>query len=402
LLDRSVVTRPAASPRPVSIFVIKVHSRCNLSCTYCYVYRHVDDGWRSQPATMSAATAAHLAQRIGDHARRHRIPRIGLVLHGGEPLLAGVQRLDTVVSSVRAAVPATTRVSVTVQTNGVLLDEEFLALFHRHGIRVGVSIDGDAAAHDRHRRFADGRGSFEPVRQALSMLQRPEHRDLYAGLLCTVDLANDPIAVYEGLLAFAPPDLDLLLPHGNWVHRPPGRGPDPRRTPYADWLIKVFDRWYSAPRRETGIRLFESLILLLLGGRSRTEAIGPESAPAITVETDGSMAGNDALKTTASGLAATGLNVRDHSFEEALDHPMIGAGHHGPGDGDPPCAACPFFAVCGGGLHAHRYDLDGGFANPSVYCPDLYRLIGHVQSRVRADLTARAARLPGRAVEPSG
>jgi hypothetical protein len=61
---------------------------------------------------------------------------------------------------------------------------------------------------------------------------------------------------YEELLAFAPPAMDLLLPHGNWTNPPPR----PENAPsYADWLIAVFDRWYDAPRLQTSIRLSRPL-----------------------------------------------------------------------------------------------------------------------------------------------
>ena len=59
--------------------------------------------------------------------------------------------------------------------------------------------------------------------------------------------------------------MDLLLPHANWSCPPPGAG-------YADWLIAVFERWYSAPEQETRIRLFTELIQLVLGGRARSRA----------------------------------------------------------------------------------------------------------------------------------
>jgi uncharacterized protein len=42
--------------------------------------------------------------------------------------------------------------------------------------------------------------------------------------------------------------------------------------------------------------------------------------------------------------------------------------------------------VCGGGHYAHRYRPGRGFANPSVYCPDLIRLIGHIRERVQIDI----------------
>jgi uncharacterized protein len=375
----------ATEPAPLRQFVVKLHSRCNLACDYCYVYRHADQGWRSQPTVMAHATMDALAARIGEHVRRHALPRVLLTLHGGEPLLAGPQRIEHLITAVRAALPAGALADVTVQTNGLLVDAAFLALAHRHAIGIGVSVDGGRTAHDRHRRFADGRPSFAQVARVLRGLATEEHRDVYAGLLCTVDLANDPVATYEELLRFAPPQLDLLLPHGNWATPPPGLTPGDGATPYADWLIAVFDRWYAAPRRETGIRLFESLISLLLGGPSRSEVLGAVAADAVTVETDGSLEGSDALKSTASGMAVTGLTVTDHSFDEAAAHPVIASLRRTPGGVALACHRCPEAVVCGGGLPAHRF-AGTGFRNASVYCADLYRLIRHVRGRIRADL----------------
>src|SRR5688572_13853294 len=96
---------PAKGPRPFRQFIVKVHSRCNLSCDYCYVYHHVDQSWRARPFVMSADTVRHLAARIGEHARRHPLPRIVVVLHGGEPLLAGPEAIEATVVAIRSAVP---------------------------------------------------------------------------------------------------------------------------------------------------------------------------------------------------------------------------------------------------------------------------------------------------------
>ena len=49
-----------------------------------------------------------------------------------------------------------------VHTNGVLLSEDFCDLFAAHGVGVGISLDGDKAANDRHRRYRDGRSSYDP------------------------------------------------------------------------------------------------------------------------------------------------------------------------------------------------------------------------------------------------
>ncbi|MFC0505694.1 FxsB family cyclophane-forming radical SAM/SPASM peptide maturase [Micromonospora costi] len=387
---------PAQAPAPrVRQLVLKVHGRCNLACDHCYVYRHADQGWRQRPRVMGPATVAKVADRLAAHVARHRTERIRVVLHGGEPLLAGVAAIDRTVRTLRAAMPAGTTLDVAVQTNGVLLDERFLRLFHEQRVDVGVSLDGDREANDRHRRHPDGRGSHDEVARALRLLGRPEHRPRYAGLLCTVDLANDPVRVYDSLLEFAPPRLDLLLPHGNWSHPPPGRRPGGTDTPYGDWLVAVFDRWYGQTPRRTGIRLFESLIALVLGGRSRTQALGGGATDVMTVETDGTIEGTDTLKITGEESTRTGYDVFRHSLDEALRHPSLAGRPTGPAALAPACRACPVVSACGGGLYAHRWRAGHGFRQPSVYCPDLFRLVRHVQAVVAADVDALRRRATG-------
>lgn len=365
---------------PLRQLILKIHSRCNLSCDYCYVYESIDQSWRTRPTTMAGSTLARVAHRIDEHARAHGLRELQVVLHGGEPLLAGHDRVAAALSAVRDAFPAS---RFSIQTNGILLDERFLALFHEYGVRVGVSVDGGAAATDRHRRYAGGRGSYDRIAAGIALLMRPEHAPVYGGLLCTIDVDNDPDEVFDGLLAFRPPKVDLLLPHGNWTTPPPHRD---RPLAYARWLIRVFDRWYEHRPEPTRIRLFESIIARLFGLPSATETIGGETPGIVTVETDGSYEQSDALKTTAEGGPATGLGVEGHSIDEVLDHLAVAA----PYQLSAQCRACPVVSVCGGGLRAHRYSAEAGFDNPSVYCQDLLALINHIGDRVRADLTLAA------------
>lgn len=377
---------------PLRQFLLKVHSRCNLACSYCYVYEHADQSWRSRPRTMSDDTVEVVAGRIAEHARAHRLRTVRVILHGGEPLLAGADFLDRTARVLRAAIGPDTAVDLRLTTNGVLLDEEFLALFRRHRIRVAVSLDGDRAGHDRHRRFRDGRGSHHLVARGLELLAAEADPRVYAGLLCVVDLRNDPVETYRGLLGFRPPEIDFLLPHGNWTTPPPGREPGAGRTPYADWLTTVFDRWFAEAVRPTRVRLFDSVLALLLGRPGRSEAVGLAPVDLVTVETDGELEQSDALKTAGEGVAGTGLDVRRHSFDDALRHPGLRDRQRGVAALAPGCRRCPVVSTCGGGLYAHRYRA-GGFDNPSVYCPDLYRLIRHVDGRLRDRLGDHADRV---------
>ena len=139
-------------PIPFSQFILKVNSRCNLSCSYCYVYEMADEAWRNMPKRMSHAVAAKAVERIADHAERHGLDASDVILHGGEPLLAGADWLAELVASLRDTVPA--QVNVSVQTNGTLLSRPMLETLKSLRVSIGVSLDGDAEATNRHRRYA--------------------------------------------------------------------------------------------------------------------------------------------------------------------------------------------------------------------------------------------------------
>lgn len=390
-LDVSSLFETGWRPLPFREFIVKVHSRCDLSCDYCYMYEMADQSWRGKPRTMSPEIAELTAARIGEHARAHGLPGVTLILHGGEPLLAGRDLITALVTATREAVGPATAVDAVVQTNGIGLSDAYLRLFDELGVRIGVSVDGDATGHDRHRRFASGRGSYAAVAAALRRLREFPH--LYSGLLCAVDLSNDPVRTYQALADFAPPRIDFLLPHGTWVLPPPGRVPDPASTPYADWLIEVFEHWYPKPL--TRVRLFEEIMQLLLGGVSDSEIVGLAPARMVVIETDGSVEQEDTLKIAFSGAPATGLNLARDSLDAALLLPQIAARQIGARALSAQCRACPVQAICGGGLYSHRYREGTGFSNPSVYCPDLMALISHIRHRMRVDLDARRGKVAG-------
>jgi uncharacterized protein len=381
-------------PVPFREFVLKVHSRCDLSCDYCYVYTKDDQSWRRQPLTMSRTVADQAAARIAEHAAAHGLRSVRLILHGGEPLLAGRDLLGHVVGAVRAATGPGVRVDATVQSNGTSLDEPFLEFFREAGVRVGVSLDGDAAGQDRHRGYASGRGSHAVVDPAIRLLATERYRDLFGGLLCTVDVRNDPVATYEALLGYGPPAVDFLLPHGNWATPPPFRVPGAPDTPYGDWLAAVFDRWYHAPVRETSVRLFTEIMHGLLGGQSATESVGLSPVAVAVIEANGSIEQSDTLKSAYPGAQSTGLHIARDTLDDALLLPSIVARQIRAAALADQCHDCTVMRICGGGQYAHRYRPVTGFRNRSVYCPDLLRLIGHIRSTMKADVDAIRARRP--------
>ncbi|HEX5199253.1 MAG TPA: FxsB family cyclophane-forming radical SAM/SPASM peptide maturase [Actinoplanes sp.] len=351
--------------RPLRHYVLKVASRCDLACDHCYVYEHADQSWRGRPPFMSLATARAAAGRIAEHAAAHRLPRVSVILHGGEPLLLGPDRLRSLLAELRTTVGAACELDLGMQTNGVRLDDTYASILRAARVRVGISLDGARPHNDLHRVFRRGASSYDATVRGIAVLRR--HRDIYAGLLCTVDLANDPVEVYDALAGQQPPRIDFLLPHATWEHPPPPGS-------YAAWLLAVHERW-AAAGRPMPIRLFDSVRALGRGGPGGTEAVGIDAGDVVVIETDGAWEEPDSMKTTWDGAAATGLTVFDHSADEVTRQPAMARRRGGIEALAATCRACAVVRQCGGGLVAHRYRPGAGFDNPSVYCADLKELI---------------------------
>lgn len=140
--------------------------------------------------------------------------------------------------------------------------------------------------------------------------------------------------------------------------------------------------------------MFAEIMHMLLGGASATEAVGLSPVAVLVIETDGTIEGEDVLKSAYPGAPATGLHISRDSFDQALLLPSVAARQIGARALCDVCRSCPVHQVCGGGLYAHRYRSGTGFANPSVYSPDLFRLISHIRDTLVADLASRRVRRP--------
>ncbi|WP_055712789.1 FxsB family cyclophane-forming radical SAM/SPASM peptide maturase [Streptomyces torulosus] len=375
---------------PLRQFVLKMHSRCDLACDHCYVFEHADQSWRGRPIVTSGEVLKATAERIAEHATTHGLDTVHVVLHGGEPLLAGHTRLRRAAEELHRTLTGVCALDLRIHTNAVTLDERFLDLFDEFDIKVGVSLDGDKAANDLHRRYANGRSSHDRVLRGIALLDRPRYRHLFAGILCTIDVCNDPVAVYDALAELRPPRVDFLLPHATWDEPPLRPADDTEGTAYARWLLAVYDRW-AADGRPMDVRIFDSVLRTLRGDSSLTESLGLAPADLAVIETDGSFEQADSLKTAYDGAPVTGMDVITHSLDDVAAHPGLVARQQGLDGLSDQCRACPVVRSCGGGLYAHRYRTGNGFLNPSVYCSDLLRLITDIRDRHMSDQSVQPA-----------
>src|SRR6476659_11061616 len=117
-MSRSSAAPCEAEALPLQQFVLKIASRCNLRCTYCYMYASHDQSWRRQPATMSDDTIDAFVDRLSAHVELHGLRQVTMMLHGGEPLLAGQAYVRRLVDRVRARTPSGLRLGWHLPTTG--------------------------------------------------------------------------------------------------------------------------------------------------------------------------------------------------------------------------------------------------------------------------------------------
>jgi uncharacterized protein len=379
-------------PVPFHTFLWKIASRCNINCSYCYIYNSQDTQWRRQPHLMSESVARQTAARIFEHCRNHDKRDVVITFHGGEPLLGGVKHLEMLTRVIRATFEDRgISVALGMQSNGMLFRPEIGDLMLDRRISIGVSLDGPPAVNDRYRVDHKGNGTSCRVEQGLRFLLSPRYRSLFAGYLCKIDIENDPLEVARYFFSPASPiacdwpRVDFTLPHNNHSYPPPGKVHGRGSTLYGDWLIKIFDYWFDEAKRGR-IRMFAAIMSVLLGGPPEVESLGTAPVDLIVVETNGEIEGVDTLKSTFDGAAGLGFNVFEHDFDTVARHSAVVRRQIGLDALCRQCRECPIVHVCGGGYLPHRFAAQSGFDNPSVYCADLMKLIYHIGDRLYRQL----------------
>lgn len=381
-----MLVEPAAKV-PIATYVLKVASRCNLNCRYCYVYNKGDESYRTQPYQMRPETVSALLSRVASYCLEANLREVAFIFHGGEPLLAGKDFFRQFVAETTAILGSRVTPTYALETNGTLLTSEWLDLFRELDIGFGISLDGPAAINDRNRVNHAGAGSYSQVRRALDAVLADRRLDqLFGGVLTVIDLAAEPLELYHHWREIGIRRCDFLLPDGTYDNRPPGLSPDGQQTPYADWLIEIFDEWFENEDTGLSIRIFENMINLLFDPEAGNEALGGRQNGLLVIESDGGMEPVDALKVCGPAFTKLGLNVSRNEIRDVYSADLVQLYQQGAARLCSTCRACPVVAVCGGGYLPHRYSLRSGFANPSVYCRDLMKLITYVRGRVLATI----------------
>lgn len=377
-------SKPEEATKPFHTFLLKIASRCNLNCNYCYIYKSPDDSWKQRPRLMSLETILQIANRIEEHVDTHKLQNISIVFHGGEPLLAGASLLDEYATILTDNIAA--QINFAVQTNATLLTPEILDVLAKHNVKIGISLDGTKEINDQNRLYHNGESSFADVLNAVSLIRsRPSWQSSFGGFLSVINVNDSPKEVYDFFTSIGANSIDLLLPDCHYECPPYRPSDDVRSEAYGKWLACFYDIWVNGSSCME-IRYLEEIIALCIGESSTLEAIGAPAVDIIVIETDGAIEPVDTLKMVGRSATDIGLNVFTSSFDNALQHPAIFSRMLGSDALCHTCQECDDLAYCGGGYVPHRFSNNNGFLNPSVYCNDIRFLVKHIQNSLQNSL----------------
>ncbi len=332
---------------PVNVLIKPASSSCNMRCSYCFYHdeaknRSTDSFGLMQRETLEAVMHKALAHASGSCT---------FGFQGGEPTLAGLDFFKTAILLQKQHNVKKLPIQNTIQTNGLLIDDEWAAFFVQNHFLVGVSLDGYEDLHDLHRRDVTENGTFSKVMQGIETLK---HHNVEFNILAVVT-SETARNVREAYRFFFQSGLvyHQYIPCMDPLGSMPGQQ-SRSLTPelYARFLKKLFDLWYKdrTEGRFVYIRYFENLAGILLGHNAESCDMNGRCSVQYAIEADGSVypcdfymldgdcIGNinaDSMETIDRNRACLGF------IQQSLPLPEQ-------------CRTCEWLRICRGGCKRYR------------------------------------------------
>lgn len=143
----------------LNLLIKPASSSCNLRCRYCFYHDVADNRKIPNYGIMNDTTLENMVKNAFQTAENS----VNFAFQGGEPTCAGVDFFKRFHEFVEKHNTKNITVNFSLQTNGTLINKEWISLFKKYNYLVGLSIDGNREIHDKFRLDAEGNGTFRKV-----------------------------------------------------------------------------------------------------------------------------------------------------------------------------------------------------------------------------------------------
>jgi len=373
----------AKASREFQVFAKPIGSICNLDCQYCYYLKKEHLYPKGKSFRMSDEI---LEEYIVQHIDASPDPVIRFSWHGGEPTVLGLDYFRKIVALQRKHQPANRRIANGIQTNGILLDDDWCRFLAAEGFAVGLSLDGPQEMHDQYRVTKDKKPTHEQTMRGYKLLQ--QHR-VYTDILCVVNAQNvqHPTEVYRFFkqinaqyISFLP----LVEPQADAEG-----GVSHHTVPAEAWgvfLCTIFDEWKDQDIGRIKVQIFEEATRTAFKQEHSLCIFRPTCGDIPVVEHNGDFYSCDHFVDVEHCLG----NIQDTPLVELLESPAQRAFGNAKLETLPRyCQECEVRVMCNGECPKNRFlQTPDGEEGLNYLCAGYKRFFTHCQPFV-SDVTAQ-------------
>ncbi len=351
----------------LNILIKPASGNCNMRCHYCFYADEVKKRPDKPQTVMPIQTAENLIRKALEYVENGHCT---FGFQGGEPTLRGISFFKSFIQLVNKYNTRPALINYCLQTNGLLIDEEWAGFLRENQFLVGLSIDGPSEVHNENRIDATGNGTYNRVVKTAKLLEK-KGVQFNTLTVVTARTARSVDSIYnffmKNRLLYQQyiPCLDPIFEL---------RGKNPYSlTPeqYGDFLIRLFDRWYAD--RNSGrfiyIHYFESLAGMLLGYPPGSCGLIGKCSAQNVIEANGSVYPCDFYCLDDYKIG----DINSDSFYD-FDRNRVAFIKQSYG-GLSKCSTCKFGNICHGGCRRDRQTVLG--IEENYFCDSYKRFFEH-------------------------
>lgn len=360
---------------PLNVLMKPASGNCNMRCRYCFYADETKNRSIANFGMMSEATAEQIIIKSLSYAQGN----CAFGFQGGEPTLRGLDFFSKFVSLVEKHNINKVPISLMLQTNGLLINEEWAAFFHKHHFLIGLSLDGDKERHNCNRLDTAGNGTFNQVLSAARLFDKfqVEYNIL---TVVTAQVARHIQGIYRFFMKngfFYQQYIPCLDPLGT------ERGQSVYSlTPedYQAFLIRLFDLWYEDRKKDkfVYVRYFENLAAIMLGRNPESCGMTGGCSRQLVVEADGSAYPCDFYMLDEYKLG----NLNDCTIPELeMERDRIGFIRDSV-ESIQACNGCPYLWICRGGCRRDRQGVLLDQLGQNYFCKAYQAFFAHAIPKI--------------------
>jgi uncharacterized protein len=352
------------TPRITSLLIKPASAVCNLDCAYCFYLDRDADPYKALPGRRMTGETL---ERLVDTYLFYSYPNSVFAFQGGEPTLAGPAFFRQLCEFQKQYGRGGQNVSNALQTNAILIDQQWCEIFKEFNWLLGVSIDGPEDVHDLYRYNKQGRGTWKKVMQGIETLKK---HGVEFNALCVLSQANVGKAreLYQFYKSLGIDYIQHIpLAEFDGLHQPLPFTITPEQ--YGRFLCETFDLWWP-DRRKVRIRFFDNIAEALAGQKPGNCTMHETCDSYVVVEYNGDVYPCDFFVEKSWKLG----NVNLDSWPEIARRQTRYSFAAKKTIAHPECQVCEFQSICHGGCPKLRHGKNGRFEDLDYFCA-AYKMI---------------------------